>query len=157
MNYFAILSDGQKFGPADIATLNQWAQENRIFPTTMLEDAATGTRIQASQVPGIIFPAPAAAPPGNYSQPPSGAYMGGPVDDGSKDIKNAWISAGFAFLCCPLIGGILAIMYAVKAQQKGHPQAQTALIVAILSLVLGFGFSFLVRGVLGGFSSSSFR
>jgi hypothetical protein len=65
MQYFVIAPDGQKYGPADIATLNQWAAEGRLTPTTELEDASTMTRLSAASVPGIMFPGgPAAAPPG---------------------------------------------------------------------------------------------
>lgn len=49
---------GAKYGPADVDTLKQWATENRLTATMMLEDAATGALIPASQVPGLFPPAP---------------------------------------------------------------------------------------------------
>lgn len=67
MQYFVIAPDGQKYGPADIATLNQWAVEARLTPTTELEDAATGARLTASNVPGIVFPGGGGAP--GFQQP----------------------------------------------------------------------------------------
>ena len=154
MNYFVIAADGQKYGPADLHTLNLWAQEGRVQMTTMLEDAATGQRTTANMVAGIIFPF---SPPGgqNFQQPnfqqAPGQYLG---DNGSNDINMVWIFSAIGFLCCPLVG-IVAIVFATKAQQKGHPQAQTALIVAILSLVLGSCLCCGVRGILprlGGFN-----
>ncbi len=155
MNYFVIGSDGQKYGPADVATLNEWAQQNRLFRDSMLEDAATGARVQASTVAGINFPA--VAPNAGYAQAPT--YQPGFVagDDGSKEMRSAWISCAFAFFCCPLIGGILGIVYSIQAQKKGHPQANTALIVSILCMVLGFGFGIFVNGAVRGLNSTQFR
>ncbi len=59
--YFVIGPDGNKYGPADPATLTQWAAENRLSPTSMLEEAATGVQIEAQRVSGIIFPVSAGA------------------------------------------------------------------------------------------------
>ncbi len=52
--YFVVAEGGSKYGPADIDTLKVWAAENRLTPSTMLEDAATGVQIMASQVPGLF-------------------------------------------------------------------------------------------------------
>ncbi len=52
-----VAEGGAKYGPADVDTLKQWVAENRLTPTSMLEDAATGVQIQASQVPGLFPPA----------------------------------------------------------------------------------------------------
>ncbi len=139
MNYFVISNDGQKYGPADVPTLNQWAQEGRVFPTSMLEDAATGARVPANQVPGINFPPPNQGQPQGYQQYPRANFA---TDDGSSDVTKVWIFSALAIVpCCPLIFGILAIVFATYAQKKGHPQGQTALIVAIIALVLGLGIS----------------
>ena len=145
MNYFVISNDGQKYGPADVATLNQWAQQGRVLPTSMLEDSATGQQIVANQLPGLMFP------------PPSGPAMGGPVgyprggapyDDGSGDITKVWIFSALSLLCCPIVFGILAIVYASNAQKKGNPQGSTAMIVAIVALVLGIGVGAILRGAM---------
>ena len=143
MNYFVIANDGQKFGPADLATLNIWAQEGRVLTTTMLEDASTGQQVMASQLPGLSFPIAPPNQPG-YQQAPTQAYprMGiGAMDDGSEDIKKVWIFGGIGFICCPIIFSVMAIIYASNAQKKKHPQAGTALAFAIASLVVGFGIS----------------
>lgn len=58
--YYVVSDSGQKYGPADAPTLSQWATENRLTPTTTLEDFATGIRKPANQVPGIVFPGGAA-------------------------------------------------------------------------------------------------
>lgn len=73
MRYY-VLYQGQQYGPADVGTLSQWAGEGRLLPSTTLMDIATGAKVQASQVPGILFPntanpySPAPAP-NPYSQP----------------------------------------------------------------------------------------
>jgi hypothetical protein len=139
MNYFVIAADGQKYGPADVPTLNNWAQEGRVLPTSMLEDASTGARVPATSVAGIVFPM--AAPSGQNFQQPNYQYAPGPMmgDDGSKEITKVWIFGGIGFICCPIIFSVMAIVFALNAQKKGHPQAQTALIFAIVSLVVGIG------------------
>lgn len=150
MNYYVIAADGQKYGPADVSTLNQWAQEGRLQPHTMLEDVVTNARVQASMVPGIMFP-----PPGgqgfqqpNFQHAPSG-YGSGTFtgDNGSNDMNMVWIFSALGFFCCSPLA-IVAIVFASKAQQKGHPQGQTGMIVAILALVLGCGLCFGLQGVL---------
>jgi len=150
MNYFVIAADGQKYGPADIPTLNQWAQEGRVLTTSMLEDATTGERVAATSVPGIMFPM--SPPPGQNFQQPNFQHAAGPQfrDDGSEDIKKVWIFGGIGFFCCPIIFSVMAIVFATNAQKKGHPQAQTALIFAICSLVVGCGFSVISRGLMSG-------
>jgi hypothetical protein len=64
MEYFVLSPDGQKFGPATVPTLNQWIQEGRIAPQTLLQDAATGAQIVARALPALSFaPQPTLAPP----------------------------------------------------------------------------------------------
>ena len=65
MLYYVIAADGNKYGPADVPTLNQWAREGRLGPQTMLE-TADGMQIVASRLPGLIFP----SAPTDYASPP---------------------------------------------------------------------------------------
>ena len=157
MNYFVIAPDGQKYGPADVQTLNHWAQEGRVLATSMLEDAVTGTRIPATSVSGINFPL-ASTGAQNFQQP---NYQYGPgqmyADDGSADVKKVWLFGGLAFIpCCafPLVFGILAVVFATNSQKKGNPQGNTAMIFAICSLVGGLLFSFFIRAIGAGIFSS---
>lgn len=82
MRYFVIGDAGQKYGPSDIAGLNQWITEGRLLPTTMLEDEASGMRSAASAVPGLRF---APMPPPNATPPPTAipAHAQGPSYAGS--------------------------------------------------------------------------
>lgn len=150
MNYFVIAQDGQKYGPADVPTLNQWVRDARIIPSTMLEDATTGQRVQADQLPGLTF---GPTPQANYSQPNNpyaqyprgGGY--GPVtpriDDGSKEFQLSWIFSLVGFFTGPcLCGGslafsIVAIVLGVQANKKGHQKGTLAIGLGIASLVLG--------------------
>lgn len=175
MRYFVILSDGQRFGPADAALLSQWAIEKRLDATTMVEEEGTGRQMQASMVPGISFPQAQmfqATP--DYNQPPGGQAPGGPQtpggpqqsysppggpqpggyqmpgptpyvgyqrqmamgDNGQSEYTTALILTlcGF-FLCCVFLT-IPGLIYANKADQKGHPSAKTVRTFAIVVLVI---------------------
>lgn len=65
MKFYVIWSDGRKFGPADLATLNQWAQERRINRDTDVENAETGQRGRARDIQGLVFPTATADLGGN--------------------------------------------------------------------------------------------
>ncbi len=137
MRYYLIADDGQKYGPADLPTLNQWAAESRLRPDHQLEAETTGQRVQASTVQGLFFPAPGAAPyQGYYQRPGDVSY-----DDGASDLKNAWIFAVLSILqCCPVVFGVLGIVYSNKAKQKGNPNTVGPLALSIIGLCINFGF-----------------
>ena len=64
IKYFVIAADGQKYGPADVPTLNTWIAEGRLQPTTMLQEANSSVQVEAHGVPALKFTArPANAPP----------------------------------------------------------------------------------------------
>ncbi|RYG28340.1 hypothetical protein EON81_28690 [bacterium] len=160
--YYVIAQDGQRYGPVDLATLNQWTLDNRVVPTTTLE-GQDGQRLQASAVPGIVFPAggaptgpagpagssPYGAPtgaPGGYGAPGVGAsgyapypHAGGMAfgDNGQSDVTKAWIFGALGFFCCPVIFSTMGIIYGNNAAKKGHPQGKTAMIFSIVTLILG--------------------
>ena len=138
MNYYVVGPDGQKYGPGDVVVLNQWAQQGRVTPTTVLEDSATGARFAASQVPGMTF-APAQSndfnQPPNYQQYPRQGY--GILDNGDGDYQKALIFGIIGFLCCPIFISPIGIYYASLAQRKGHPRGQSIMIFCIASLVIG--------------------
>ncbi|HEY3782002.1 MAG TPA: hypothetical protein VGL56_13030 [Fimbriimonadaceae bacterium] len=75
MEYFVIGPDGQQYGPASLATLETWAAENRIAPTSMLKDPS-GQTVAAASVLRAFAPQPVAAPPAAASPaaiPPASA------------------------------------------------------------------------------------
>jgi len=153
--YFVVGADGSKYGPADVPTLTQWAADNRLTPTTELENAATGSRTSANMVAGIIFPtaAAAAANPvqtafpgtggtasGQYSQAPSN-YPRNDYSDpnaGKTELIISFVMSAIGLLCCPCIFSVVGIVLGNMAMKKGNPNGKTAMILGIVSLVLGF-------------------
>jgi hypothetical protein len=163
VRYYVLSDDGQKYGPADVPTLNQWIAENRLLPTQMLEEEASGARFAARAVPGLNFPMPAGSPPptGPAGTAPGGpAYSGyyrgpqaGPVDDGSREITPAWIlfAVGIFACCFSTYGGFLVpaagVYFANKAKQKGHPQGKLVFGLNLGLLIISVGF--FILGLIG--------
>ncbi|GMV38244.1 MAG: hypothetical protein AMXMBFR61_27520 [Fimbriimonadales bacterium] len=52
MKYYVVDLSGQKYGPADIATLQAWAREGRVSGDSVLEAEGTGQRTTAAAVLG---------------------------------------------------------------------------------------------------------
>jgi hypothetical protein len=160
MNYYVIGDQGQKYGPADVVTLGVWAQQGRLTPSSILEDAQTGQRYNAAQIPGIQFggsPFQNATQGGPYQQSPGyqqptgnqqPGYQQAPSyhqyprgqfglsDDGSADVKNAWICGVAGLVCCPLVSAY-GIYLASNAQRKGNTGANAPMYFCIATLVLG--------------------
>jgi hypothetical protein len=113
LGYYVIAQDGNRYGPADIPTLQQWVREGRIAPNTTLEDEVTGTHsgdsrraccqsgrragaelnrldlFQANQIRGWLLP-PAAGEPA-----PSGGGASG---------QATALVLGLGLVCCGLLG-----------------------------------------------------
>ena len=70
MDYFVLGNNGEKYGPADIVTLNVWISEGRINQNSQLINVQTGVTIIAGQAPGLMFPATNVQQP-NYQIPPA--------------------------------------------------------------------------------------
>ncbi|ARU40526.1 hypothetical protein CCB80_04990 [Armatimonadetes bacterium Uphvl-Ar1] len=75
-----IWTDGQKFGPADVTVLNEWAAQGRLTPTTELESVVDGSRMQAGSLPGLVFPGVASTP----------ADMGQPAQPSQSSRRKRW-------------------------------------------------------------------
>jgi len=151
VKYYVIGDDGQKYGPADLALLNSWIAEGRLMPTQQLEDESSGMRIAAGAVQGLSFPlqnpqsvaaaqqaanpptpgaspyASGASPYANQGAQPYQSYARQVGDDGSGDLKVAYICAAIGFFCC--FSFIPAFIYLNKATSKGNPNAGTAKLV----------------------------
>ncbi len=64
--YSVVGSDGQVYGPVDMATLSQWIAEGRVTATTDLIDPLDGRTLSAGEAPALMgnFPSlPPQAPP----------------------------------------------------------------------------------------------
>lgn len=165
MQYFVILPDGQKFGPADLATLNQWAAEGRIVAGCEIEDLATRVRTPATAMPGLTIPGTQAAtgtskdwnqPPTAGSPYPRSGYGTG-TSPGQTELTVAWILGAVTFaFCCPVLPGV-GLYFANKSLSLGNPGAQAAkifnLVVLILSglVYLGYAIFFIAMISTAGF------
>jgi hypothetical protein len=141
LGYYVIAQDGNRYGPADIPTLQQWVREGRIAPNTTLEDEVTGTQIRASLLPELshLFPSQSVPPGDSYRQPPPMA-SGGP----SSRATTALVLGILGLLCCGLLG-IPAIIVGKQemnnidqglAPVEGRGLAQAGFILGIVSLAL---------------------
>lgn len=53
MRVFVLDQTGNRYGPVDIATLNQWVRDGRVIADTQIMIESTGKVVPASLVPGI--------------------------------------------------------------------------------------------------------
>jgi hypothetical protein len=152
MRYFVIADDGNRYGPADIPTLNEWIQQGRLLPTTLLEEEGSGARISANSVMGLNFGGAAPVGPPSGVQPgPSGPFSPGPAaapyagpygqsvtgNIGNTENILAWVCGAVGICCCccfPL--PIAGLLFAQRAKTKGNPTAQAALIFNVVALVI---------------------
>jgi len=171
VQYYVLGIGGQKYGPADAATLTQWASENRLSPTAELENSFSGERVLASQVPGIVFPVASAgagsSAPTQTQQPsgqqPYGSQTGGQAspyvgagqsnyprssdgEDGRTLAIVSFVLSGATFLCCCMSWinaplAISAVVTAFIAKSKGTALAKSATIIAIIAAVVWFSWS----------------
>ena len=51
--YSVIALDGQRYGPADEATLAQWAREGRLDARTALQNNETGETVAPQALPAV--------------------------------------------------------------------------------------------------------
>ncbi|HLO99893.1 MAG TPA: GYF domain-containing protein [Fimbriimonas sp.] len=140
MQYWVIATDGQKYGPADVATLNTWVAQGRVTATTMVQELASGDQMLASQIPGILLVPYSGTQ--NYNNNYQNVYprvmdpMGG--KDGAKEVQTAWGLGVAGLLCCGIFA-IFGVIKASNAQRAGFPNAQGALIFNVIVLIIGFG------------------
>ncbi len=144
--YYVISQDGQKFGPADVPTLNQWITEGRLAPDTLLQDASTGAQVLARGIPALKFgfnppiapptsnpydmPSPVQAPAyPRYQQPwhqPQGVSSG--------QLVGAWICTAlapiFIFICYIGLGmSIFGIVTGSTLYKQNSTAAGLAMII----------------------------
>ncbi len=148
MNYFVIWPDGQRFGPVDLATLQQWQIENRVDNNTILEDAKNGNRIRAELVLGQAGIPPTTTP---FSQPSQtqNPYVGYPrnvsypssvqVANGKTELTVSYIcgALGIALACCiPIVVPIIGLVLGIVAKNKGQTGAGGAIALNVVGLVI---------------------
>ena len=155
LEYFVISPQGQEYGPADIAVLQQWIAESRIGPDTLLRPASGGATVAAGLVPGLFPPSASNVPPpiapgtgaasyaaypqADYSQAPQ--YAAPKSNDGMGVIWGVIIRSAlgvvlfFAFHGFGVVFSGYALYYAFQAKQSGHRYGNVALAIAGASTV----------------------
>ncbi|MBX3111955.1 MAG: hypothetical protein KF857_08095 [Fimbriimonadaceae bacterium] len=146
--YYVTMPDGNRYGPADVSTLNQWLSEGRINANSMLEDEA-GQSFAASQVQGLNLgytPSPIQQPSYQAPTTPYPRQDNVMVGDGGKgDYTKSLVFSIVGVICCPIILSSLGIYYGNKAKQAGHPNGQLAVVLGVVSLIVGIGLGILSR------------
>jgi len=169
MKYLMTGQDGQQYGPADVDTLNQWIQERRLGPFTMLTPEEGGPQVVAAQAPGLQFGVLAAiqtatlppsmepqlAPPGTFYSPmqpltatafgPAGAAASGvpftayPRSYGNDSVLPEEVRRKFNWGAC-----LLSWIWGV-----GHGKYWTlaTLVVGAMLKTYGFGLAMLLVNV----------
>jgi len=135
--YYVLWPDGQKFGPADVSTLQRWAVENRIGPATLLESAVSGHHVRAADLPDLHSVLPV-----NYNPGPQGGYpapepfIPSNPSAGTAEVTTAWVLGVVGLLCCGWYAAVGGIICAVIANSKNQPGSMAALIFNIAVVVI---------------------
>ena len=158
MEYFVIAPNGQRFGPATVPTLNQWIQEGRIAPQTLLQDSATGAQIVARALPALNFePQPPTAPPGAnpYTMPSPAQHSmfyaqnqpwNQPPGVSEGQVIGAWIGTVIAPVIMPfcyigLAGALFGCITGGQLAKQGNRAAGGVMIaVNVLWIILFVGY-----------------
>lgn len=135
--YFVLWPDGQKFGPADLQTLQHWVVENRVGPATLLENAQTGHHIRAGDLPALQSFLPIGAHLSTGQQ-----FVASNPNAGVAEVRLAWALGLFSISCCGLFASVAGLIVSAMALSKKQPTAVGALILNIVALginLAGFG------------------
>lgn len=138
MNYFIINPDnGDRFGPAGLDLINEWAQQGRIHPNFLIEDTIAGARIRAADMPGLILPLPPIQLPQfrEYGPNLNNAALSPNQKSGQHDATMAWVylalGVGFCSLFLPF-----AITAANRAEAQGNSSASIARVLSWIMVVI---------------------
>lgn len=173
MGYYVLGDQGQKYGPADVATLNMWISEGRLVAHSMLEDEASGAKVAASMVPGLQFPLsppptatyappPAAPSAGASPYPPSGPYASPPApgqanfgyqrinqigDGGQKDFQMSLVLAAVSVLLTLFlpIGGLICSGYAFRSAKRAQVMGHPSGTIAMVVSGVAIGLWIVTR------------
>ncbi|MBS1715602.1 MAG: hypothetical protein JST30_14835 [Armatimonadetes bacterium] len=140
MQHYVHGSDGEKYGPADLAVLRQWKAEGRLLPDTLLEPEVGGAPFPAKSLPELY---PEEQQRQSYGQA-DWSYVpyphpSKPVDLGKSQAIAAWILGAVSICVCPVGLGAVAIYMATQAKSKGHPQGNVLIGYTIACLAVGIG------------------
>lgn len=159
MQYYVVLPSGERYGPASVDRLNEWAHEGRLSPDTVVEEVRTGTRFRADTVPGVRIPDFTRGAPAQYAPRPQSAQAPAARQFDPADFPSptrhredwlatvAWLcSLGGLALCCtsfgPWLGGVGIVLGAVGSA-RGSRSARGAMWMGIVTVALALGMGWL--------------
>src|SRR5579862_8946453 len=101
--YF-VETGGQRFGPANLELLREWAREGRLTPDSILIEESSQRRFAARELPGLFDPGQVPPPQTGMSAPPPGYVPKKPFP--------VWailliVFSGLCVLCVPIGAAIL--------------------------------------------------
>jgi len=148
MAYYVVDHQGNKYGPADIDTLNQWIADGRLVPHMMLEDERSGGQIVASSVAGLNFGMAAPPPPASnypragFQNPPSYSNpMSGSSDSNRDAIIGIACAVGSPVLLFTFgIGGLIlagmALRFGARANSAGNKLGLVPMVLGVVMIGL---------------------
>lgn len=155
MQYYVVLPSGERYGPASVDRLNEWAHEGRLLPDTVVEEVRTGTRFRADTVPGVHIPDFGRGTPAQYAPKPQqrrvpvdpAAFAPMPRPQSDWLATTAWLcSLGGLALCCtglgPWLGGAGIVLGAIGAGQ-GSRSARGAMWMGVVTVSVSLGMGWL--------------
>ena len=149
MRYYVIFPTGQRYGPADLRTLQLWVAENRVGPATTLMEETTGRSFPAADLSSLglaPYAGPTSAQPGQpYYAPYYRSYPARSSSGTNVETTLAWIFGGVGF-CIPLLS-IAGIVLAAIGMRKGQRGAGGALALSIVTLLLNIFMRVLVFSI----------
>lgn len=146
MRFFVLGDNDQKYGPADVSTLENWAKEGRLLAHTRLQNEMDGTIQSASQVvPGAFATVTPAAPPAAAAYPRLVGDAAKPSVSDEEAKRNALIGLGLGVLSMVIlwfvgIGALLAwsagMRMSLSAKDAKPGLGWTAFAVNLLAAIL---------------------
>jgi hypothetical protein len=145
MQYTVLGSDGNQYGPVDLALLKQWVTEGRVLPDSQVTDNLSNRTMIASQMPELglinrpsVTSNPYAAPPAAYPRPGYETQLAQPIQGtviGSV-IFRIILAVGIASLTRSggLIVSSFTVYYAVRALMNKDPNGILCVVLALLCL-----------------------
>ena len=166
----------QQLGPVSFEDLQRLAASGQLQPSDMVWTEGMANWSPASAVANLLpaggaMPALATEPPGQprpvvpggYQGPTMGVQMGADQVGGQQPPKNYLVQSILVTLCCCLIFGIIAIVYAAqvngKFQAGDYAGAEEASRKAKFWCWMAFGFGLVANLIFGGiqFAAQSHR
>lgn len=163
MQYFVTGTDGVEYGPVDLASLQSWVKDNRVFPNTKVRNATNGMVLQASTMPEVSNLFPPAPMPSIGTVAPMAGYEGRPSyaqpdmtaqmmrnynDEGWKPFMIVIGLCAASIIVSATVGyygtalGIWGIRQGWEAKESDQNGGLLAFIISIISLILAIGLRF---------------